>query len=250
LSPGRRLVCVGILAWDVAADVHAGRPRACESMASPIAAARLDLEVRSIWAQCPCDWHDNRQRSIFKRCVSERARVARIRDGLSPACFRLLVESAKRSTCGLLRKGAGTCCTYRPGSRAAECHVKLGSLGRSAGAFCRAAGGMLGQTPSCYDSCPPRGVRVCEPAETDAGIGPATAQAEEDIARSHGAAFDPDDPEQAALLLTLVGRLMPCYAVQPTLDFLPDAPLSGTAATSRGARDSTMPRSRVASPRQ
>jgi hypothetical protein len=190
-------------------------------MATPIAAARVDLEVRSIWAQCPCDWLDARQRSAFKKCVLTAARIAKTRAALSPACFRLVVESAKRSTCGLLRRRAGTCCTYPAGSRAAECHVKVGSSGRSAGALCRAAGGMLGHTPSCYDSCPPRGLRVCEPAETDVAIGPATAQAEEDIARSRGAAFDPDDPEQAALLLALIGRRMPCYAVQPTLDYFP-----------------------------
>ena len=198
----------------------------CSTALRNLQPAKLDLEVRAIWGQCPCKWTDPKQRGAFQKCALRAARALVAKGELPLACLQSVVRSATRSTCGLLGRGA-TCCTYPPiVPQAVSCRVLTDNSTGTAGHRCVSLGGSLGASPSCYDACAPPGMAFCAPSDVDARLDAAMKKAEQDIARAQGAPFNTEDPEQAALLLALSPYELPCYTSgTATRDSLPDLSL-------------------------
>jgi hypothetical protein len=193
----------------------------CVSALGRLGEALMDDVVDIAWEECPCDWAATggaavRTRRAFGRCVKRVLREMVTDDGLPSSCYAPVRQSARESTCGGRAAGAVTCCV--PGPRA--CFVSpAATVSRDdASRRCLAiAGASVGGAPSCYDACPPAGMRACGAADDP---DEAAKRAEAKIAAVQGKPFDAADPRQAGLLILLAPHELPCFSAgRVTSDF-------------------------------
>jgi hypothetical protein len=197
----------------LAATAEANRAT-CVSALGALGEAMMDDVVDIAWEQCPCDWAATdraavRTRRGFGRCVKQAVRNMMADEDLPVACYGPVTRSAKESTCGGRAAGAVTCCV--PGAR--SCFVSRppasGPRDEATRRCLAIAGASLGGAPSCYDACPPGGLRTCGAADDPDD---AAKRAEATIAKAQGKPFDVTDPTQAGLLLRQAPHELPCFS--------------------------------------